>query len=71
MNPRKRSTNARSALRAAAVAEDTGSQAHDEWLLDEALMETFPASDATAPAIVSIPSVIQRPRSRAAAVFPA
>ncbi|MCD6733677.1 MAG: hypothetical protein LT103_08790 [Burkholderiaceae bacterium] len=69
MNLRNRSTSADRALRAAAGAEDTGSQAHDEWLLDEALMETFPASDPTAPAIVSIPPPLQRPGSRASATF--
>ena len=31
-------------------ASDTGSPAHDEWLLDEALTETFPASDPIRPA---------------------
>lgn len=55
MNPRNRSTSAHRALRATTGSEDTGSQAHDEWLLDEALMETFPASDPSAPAIVSVP----------------
>jgi len=71
MNSRNRSTSAHRALRAAAGAEDTGSPAHDEWLLDEALMETFPASDPAAPAIVSIPPALQRPGSRSAATFPA
>jgi hypothetical protein len=32
---------------------DTSSLAHDEWLLDEALSETFPASDPIAPAPAS------------------
>jgi len=31
-------------------AEDTHSPAHDDWLLDEALLETFPASDPISPA---------------------
>lgn len=38
-----------------------------EWLLDEALMETFPASDPAAPAIVSIPLPLERSGPRAAA----
>ena len=29
---------------------EVASPAHDEWLLDEALMETFPASDPIHPA---------------------
>ena len=29
---------------------DTASPVHDEWLLDEALQETFPASDPIRPA---------------------
>lgn len=66
MNLRNRSTSADRALRAAAGAEDTGSQAHDEWLLDEALMETFPASDPATPAIVSIPPPLERSGPRAA-----
>lgn len=70
MNPRNLPAGVHTAPRAAADAEDHGSQAHDEWLLDEALMETFPASDPTAPAIVSIPPAIQRPGSRVAAAFP-
>ncbi len=32
---------------------DTSSPGHDEWLLDEALAETFPASDPIAPAPAS------------------
>jgi hypothetical protein len=31
-------------------AADTASPGHDEWLLDEALEETFPASDPIRPA---------------------
>ena len=31
-------------------AADTASPMHDEWLLDEALQETFPASDPIRPA---------------------
>jgi hypothetical protein len=30
---------------------DTAPPTHDEWLLDEALKETFPASDPIAPAL--------------------
>lgn len=30
--------------------EDTRSPVHDDWLLDEALRETFPASDPISPA---------------------
>ncbi len=68
MIARNRSTTApHTALRAASGAEDAGSKAHDEWLLDEALMETFPASDPTAPAIVSIPPPLPRARRPAAA----
>lgn len=68
MIARNRSTTApHTALRAASGAEDAGSKAHEEWLLDEALMETFPASDPTAPAIVSIPPRLERPGPRAAA----
>jgi hypothetical protein len=33
-----------------AGAEDTRSPAHEDWLLDEALLETFPASDPISPA---------------------
>jgi len=29
--------------------EDTQSPAHEDWLLDEALLETFPASDPISP----------------------
>ncbi len=29
--------------------EDKRSSAHDDWLLDEALLETFPASDPISP----------------------
>jgi len=68
---RNRSTTAYRALRAAADAEDTASQAHDEWLLDEALMESFPASDPAAPAIVSVPPAPKRPGGHAAATLPA
>jgi hypothetical protein len=32
-------------------AESVDSSAHDEWLLDEALDETFPASDPISPSI--------------------
>jgi len=67
MIARNRSTTAsHTALRAASGAEDAGSKAHDEWLLDEALMETFPASDPAAPAIVSIPPPLERSGPRAA-----
>lgn len=67
MIARNRSTTApHTALRAASGAEDAGSKAHDEWLLDEALMETFPASDPAAPAIVSIPLPLERSGPRAA-----
>jgi len=59
------------APRAATGVEDAGSQAHDEWLLDEALMETFPASDPTAPAIVSMPPPLSRSGPRAAPTRPA
>ena len=31
-------------------AADAASPAHDEWLIDEALQETFPASDPIRPA---------------------
>jgi len=71
MIPHNRSTTARRALHASADAEDAGSQTHDEWLLDEALMETFPASDPTAPAIVSTPPALKRTGSRSAATMPA
>jgi hypothetical protein len=33
-----------------APGNTTGTPQHDEWLLDEALRETFPASDPIAPA---------------------
>jgi hypothetical protein len=33
-----------------AAAARPGASRHDEWLLDEALLETFPASDPIAPA---------------------
>jgi hypothetical protein len=31
------------------VGQEVGSPLHDEWLLDEALAETFPASDPISP----------------------
>ena len=31
--------------------EDTHPPAHDDWLLDEALAETFPASDPISPSV--------------------
>jgi hypothetical protein len=71
MNSRNRSTTMRSASSAAGGAEDAGSQAHDEWLLDEALMETFPASDPATPAIVSMPPQLQHHGPRVAARHPA
>ncbi len=33
------------------VGQDTASPAHDDWLLDEALTETFPASDPISPSV--------------------
>lgn len=50
-----RSPDAGDAARRAASASlagpaSTGSPEHDEWLLDEALGETFPASDPICPA---------------------
>lgn len=42
---------AQNASESAATAIDAASAAHDEWLLDEALMETFPASDPVSPAL--------------------
>ena len=48
MIQRDRSASACRVRGAAAVTEDTASQSHDEWLLDEALMESFPASDPAA-----------------------
>jgi len=36
-------------------AADTASPDHDEWLLDEALTETFPASDPIRPATRDLP----------------
>jgi len=71
MIQRDRSTSARRALGAAVDTEDTASQAHDEWLLDEALMESFPASDPAAPAIMSVPLVPRRRGGSAAATLPA
>jgi len=68
MIPRNRSTTASRAPGAAADTEDAASQAHDEWLLDEALMESFPASDPSAPAIVSVPLPPKRSGGRAAAL---
>ena len=39
-------------IRVAGVdAESVDSSTHDEWLLDEALDETFPASDPISPSI--------------------
>jgi hypothetical protein len=32
------------------VGQDIASPSHDQWLLDEALSETFPASDPISPA---------------------
>lgn len=37
------------APKASSRPEDAGSPAHGEWLLDEALLETFPASDPISP----------------------
>jgi len=71
MIQRDRSASACRVRGAAAVTEDTASQSHDEWLLDEALMESFPASDPAAPAIVSVPLAPRRPGGRAAATLPA
>lgn len=36
--------------------EDTHSPAHDDWLLDEALAETFPASDPISPSVPKEPA---------------
>jgi hypothetical protein len=54
-------------------AVETTSPAHGEWLLDEALMETFPASDPVSPATqcqrdedAQRRTVQARPRERAA-----
>jgi hypothetical protein len=38
---------------------EVASPAHDEWLLDEALMETFPASDPIHPATHDSPQDTQ------------
>jgi hypothetical protein len=38
-----------------AAAARPGASRHDEWLLDEALLETFPASDPIAPASPAVP----------------
>jgi hypothetical protein len=65
MTSRNRVTSAHGA--AETEAQATESSGHDEWLLDEALMETFPASDPTAPAIVSIPPPLPRARRPEAA----
>lgn len=40
---------------AAAPGADPQSPSHDDWLLDESLAETFPASDPIAPAAKSPP----------------
>ena len=50
-------SRSRTAGRAAAPdsAADTAAPEHDEWLLDEALEETFPASDPIRPATGSRP----------------
>ena len=37
----------------AIAPSDVQSPAHDEWLLDEALAETFPASDPISPASIT------------------
>lgn len=71
MIKRNRSTSACLAPRAATDADDTASRAHDEWLLDEALMESFPASDPSAPAIVSVPLPPKGSGGRAAAALSA
>lgn len=36
--------------------EDTHSPAHADWLLDEALAETFPASDPISPSVPKEPA---------------
>ena len=36
---------------------------HEEWLLDESLVETFPASDPIAPAVPAEPKAPDRPPS--------
>ena len=46
----------------AGVGRDATSPDHDEWLLDEALMETFPASDPVCPA--TEPTTKNGPRGR-------
>jgi len=48
---RKGTAPAQNAPERAASTIDATSTAHDEWLLDEALMETFPASDPVSPAM--------------------
>ena len=42
---------------AAAAADVPAPRSHEEWLLDESLAETFPASDPIAPALPPEPGL--------------
>jgi hypothetical protein len=46
-------------------ASKPGAPGHDDWLVDEAIEETFPASDPTAPAhSEDVPRKIARPSTK-------
>lgn len=44
--------------------ESPHAQGHDEWRLDEALAETFPASDSIAATPIRVPRAVARPASQ-------
>ncbi len=44
--------------------ESPHAQGHDEWRLDEALAETFPASDCIAATPIRVPRAVARPASQ-------
>lgn len=48
--------------------ESPHAQGHDEWRLDEALAETFPASDSIAATPIRVPRAVGRPASQNAEV---
>ena len=52
------STRVKTAQVAAAKLPVLAQQEHEEWLLDEALRETFPASD---PIAVTLPAAVPAP----------
>jgi hypothetical protein len=49
MSERKNDSGSKLETTTSEAPSAPGSAAHDEWLLDESIEETFPASDATLP----------------------